>query len=69
MSRFFNPYNPVMEFIAKIFDLVILNLIFIFRAWHDPAGLAAYPDLAFDVYYFAYLCSAPFLTVARYVIM
>ena len=30
MSRFFNPYNPVMEFIAKIFDLVILNLIFIF---------------------------------------
>lgn len=30
MSRFFNPDNPVMEFIAKIFDLVILNLIFIF---------------------------------------
>ena len=30
MSRFFNPENPVMEFIAKIFDLVILNLIFIF---------------------------------------
>ena len=30
MSRFFNPANPVMEFIAKIFDLVILNLIFIF---------------------------------------
>lgn len=30
MSRFFNPNNPVMEFIAKIFDLVILNLIFIF---------------------------------------
>ena len=29
MSRFFNPDNPVMEFIAKIFDLVILNLIFI----------------------------------------
>lgn len=30
MSRFFNPDNPVMEFIAKVFDLVILNLIFIF---------------------------------------
>lgn len=30
MSRFFTPNNPVMEFIAKIFDLVILNLIFIF---------------------------------------
>ena len=30
MSRFFNPDNPVVEFIAKIFDLVILNLIFIF---------------------------------------
>ncbi len=30
MSRFFSPDNPVMEFIAKIFDLVILNLIFIF---------------------------------------
>ena len=30
MNRFFNPDNPVMEFIAKIFDLVILNLIFIF---------------------------------------
>lgn len=30
MSRFFNPDNPVMEFIAKIFDLVILNLISIF---------------------------------------
>lgn len=30
MSRFFNPDNPVMEFIAKIFDLVILNLLFIF---------------------------------------
>lgn len=30
MSRFFNPDNPVMEFIAKIFDLVILNQIFIF---------------------------------------
>ena len=30
MSRVFNPDNPVMEFIAKIFDLVILNLIFIF---------------------------------------
>lgn len=30
MSRFFNTDNPVMEFIAKIFDLVILNLIFIF---------------------------------------
>ena len=30
MSRFFNPDNPVMEFIAKIFDLVILDLIFIF---------------------------------------
>ena len=30
MSRFFNPDNPVMDFIAKVFDLVILNLIFIF---------------------------------------
>ena len=30
MSRFFKTQNPVMEFIAKIFDLVILNLIFIF---------------------------------------
>ena len=30
MSRFFFFFNPVMEFIAKIFDLVILNLIFIF---------------------------------------
>ena len=30
MSRFFNTDNPVMEFIAKVFDLVILNLIFIF---------------------------------------
>ena len=30
MSRFFNPDNPVMEFIAEIFDLVILDLIFIF---------------------------------------
>lgn len=30
MSRFFTPDSPVMEFIAKIFDLVILNLIFIF---------------------------------------
>ena len=30
MSRLFNPHNPLMEFIAKIFDLVILNLIFIF---------------------------------------
>ena len=30
MSRFFNPDNPVMEFIAKVFDLVILTLIFIF---------------------------------------
>ena len=30
MSRFFNPDNPIMEFIAKIFDLILLNLIFIF---------------------------------------
>ena len=30
MSRVLNHDNPVMEFIAKIFDLVILNLIFIF---------------------------------------
>ena len=30
MSRFFNPDNPIMEFIAKVVDLVILNLIFIF---------------------------------------
>ena len=30
MSRFFTPDNPVMEFIAKIFDLVIQNQIFIF---------------------------------------
>ena len=30
MSNFFSPDNPVMEFIAKIFDLVVLNLIFIF---------------------------------------
>ncbi len=27
MSRFFNPDNPIMEFIAKIFDLILLNLI------------------------------------------
>ena len=30
MNRLFNPDNPVMQFISKIFDLVILNLIFIF---------------------------------------
>jgi len=30
MSRFFNPDNPIMEFIAKIFDLILLNLLFIF---------------------------------------
>lgn len=30
MRNFFSPDNPVMEFIAKIFDLVVLNLIFIF---------------------------------------
>lgn len=30
MRNFFSPDNPIMEFIAKIFDLVILNLIFIF---------------------------------------
>ena len=30
MSRFLNPDNPGMEFIAKVFYLVILNLIFIF---------------------------------------
>ena len=30
MSRFFNPDNPIMEFIAKIFDMILLNLIFIF---------------------------------------
>lgn len=29
MNRLFNPDNPVMQFISKIFDLVILNLIFI----------------------------------------
>ena len=27
MSRFFNPDNPIMEFIAKIFDLILLNLL------------------------------------------
>lgn len=30
MGRLFNPDNPVMQFISKIFDLVVLNLIFIF---------------------------------------
>ena len=30
MSRFFNPDNPIMELIAKIFDLILLNLLFIF---------------------------------------
>lgn len=29
MNRLFNPDNPVMQFISKIFDLVILNLLFI----------------------------------------
>lgn len=29
MSRLFSPDNPVMQFISKIFDLVVLNLIFI----------------------------------------
>ena len=30
MNRLFSYDNPVMQFISKIFDLVILNLIFIF---------------------------------------
>lgn len=30
MGRLFNPDNPVMQFISKIFDLVVLNLIFLF---------------------------------------
>ena len=34
MSRFFNPDNPIMEFIAKIFDLILLNLLFIF-SWEN----------------------------------
>ncbi len=25
MSRFFNPDNPIMEFIAKIFDLILIE--------------------------------------------
>ena len=29
MRSFFNPYNPVMEFLSKIFDLIILNVLFI----------------------------------------
>lgn len=29
MNRLFSPDNPVMQFISKIFDLVVLNLIFI----------------------------------------
>lgn len=29
MGRLFSPDNPVMQFISKIFDLVVLNLIFI----------------------------------------
>lgn len=29
MNRLFNPDNPVMQFISKIFDLIVLNLIFI----------------------------------------
>ena len=29
MNQLFNIDNPVMQFISKIFDLVILNLIFI----------------------------------------
>lgn len=29
MSNLFNPYNPIMEFLSKIFDLIILNLLFI----------------------------------------
>lgn len=30
MNHLFSPDNPIMQFISKIFDLVILNLIFIF---------------------------------------
>lgn len=30
MNRLFNPDNPIMQFISKIFDLIVLNLIFIF---------------------------------------
>ena len=47
MSRFFNPDNPVMEFIAKIFDLVILNLIFIFSC--VPIITIAHPPVHFPM--------------------
>lgn len=30
MNRFFSYDNPVMQFISKIFDIVVLNVIFIF---------------------------------------
>ena len=29
MNRLFNIDNPVMQFLSKMFDLVVLNLIFI----------------------------------------
>ena len=29
MNRLFNIDNPIMQFISKIFDLVMLNLIFV----------------------------------------
>ena len=29
MNRLFNIDNPIMQFISKIFDLVLLNLLFI----------------------------------------
>ena len=29
MNRLFNIDNPVMQFLSKMFDLIVLNLIFI----------------------------------------
>lgn len=32
MNRLFSPDNPVIQFISRIFDLIVLNLLFIFSS-------------------------------------
>ena len=41
MSRFFNPDNPIMEFIAKIFDLILFEPDLYLQLCSDPFTIGA----------------------------
>ena len=48
----FHPDNPVMRFLARLFDLILLNLLFVFRCIHVVtigAALSALYQLLFRV--------------------